>query len=136
MSDGLSIPNPPKFETLGSYQAFGLTPTFGDVFMLEVRLKTGRRIGLPYPWLGEVLYDQPRLSMTFTTGATVVLEGVNLGELFEALLRHQAVYVQEADRPTKELVSLSVPVIESIVVSTGGKPPPVNARDCETLGSV
>ena len=124
MSDGLPIPNPPKFETLESYQAFGLTPTFGDVFMLEVRLKTGRRIGLPYPWLGEVLYDPPRITLTFTTGAVVVLEGRNLDELFEAILRHQAVYVQEADRPTAELVAVPVPVFESIEVSPGSKPQP------------
>ena len=122
MSHALRIPNPPKFDAPpGGYQAFGLTPTFGDVFMLEVRLKTGRRIGLPYPWLGEVLYDPPRLALTFTTGTTVVLEGNNLGELFEALLRHQPVYVQEADRPTGELVPASVPVIEIIEVSTGGQ---------------
>ncbi len=124
MSNVLQIPDPPKFEPLEGYQAFGLTPTFGDVFMLEVRLKTGRRIGLPYPWLGEVLYDPPRLALTFTTGTTVVLEGNNLGELFESLLRHQAVFVQEADRPTTELVSHSMPVIESIEVSSGGQPPP------------
>ena len=124
MSDGLPIPSPPKFDVTNGYQAFGLTPTFGDVVMLDVRLRTGQRIGLPYPWLGEVLYDPPRISLTFTTGAVVVLEGRNLDELFESLLRHQAVYIQEADRPTAELVAMSVPVIESIAVSPGSQPQP------------
>jgi len=124
MKDGLHIPDLPKLDVLERYSAFGLTPTYGDVFMLELRLKTGRRIGLPYPWLGQVLYDPPQLSLVFTTGTTVVLEGSNLGELFESLLRHQAVYVQEADRPAKELSGPSQPLIESIAVSSGNKIPP------------
>ena len=114
----LQLPQAPPVTTEGEeYQAFAIPATFGEyVPMVELRLKTGDRIGLPYPWLGEVRLNSPVISLSFTTGVTVSIRGRNLTPLFSALLRHQAVFVWEADAPTVGLMPESAPLVEVIEV--------------------
>ena len=122
----LQMPHPAAAslaESEDGYRAFALPSTFGEfVPMVELRLANGDRVGLPYPWLVEVRFDPSAgVTLAFTTGATVVIRGRHLGGLFTALLRHQAVYVREADPPTAELLADGVPVVESIRVAFGGR---------------
>jgi hypothetical protein len=117
----------PRTEELSSapeeYQAFTIPSTFGEyVPMVELRLKTGERVGLPYPWLGEVRMSASVISLSFTTGVTVSIRGRNLSALFAALVKHQAVYVREADAPTAELAPESSVVVEAIEVNAPPRP--------------
>lgn len=102
----------------GGYRAHALPDRYGDSpSMLELRLATGNRVGLPYAWLSEVTYDPSTgITLAYTTGAGVTITGRRLGPVYAALVAQQAVYVREADPPTAELLADGVPVVESIRV--------------------
>ncbi len=98
------------------YQALGVSEIFSEAVMVELRLRGGERVGLPYPWLGQVRFRPPAITLSFTTGVEVTIRGRNLGPVFSALLRHQAVFIREADAPTSLLVRGAAPLVESIEV--------------------
>jgi hypothetical protein len=101
------------------YQALGVSEIFSEAVMVELRLRDGERIGLPYPWLGQVRFKPPTITLSFTTGVQVTIHGRNLDPVFSALLRHQAVYIREADRPT--LLLAAGTLVESIEVEQAGR---------------
>jgi len=121
MKGGLPLDMPPPAPAGEAqpdpYEAFIVPATFGEtVLMLELVLRTGDRVGLAYPWLGQATYRPPVIKLTFTSGIGVTIRGRNLGPLYAALLRHQVVSVFEADAPTAALVPESLPLVERIQV--------------------
>lgn len=102
----------------GEYAAFALPATFGETPpMVELRLGSGNRVGLPYAWLSEVGYDPSEgVTLTYTTGVSVAIRGRNLGPVYAALVAQQAVYVRAADPPTAELAGDELPVVTGIDV--------------------
>lgn len=111
-------PAPDEGDGDGEYRAFALPDRYGEALpMVEFRLVTGGRVGLPYAWLSQVTYDPSAgVTLSFTTGAAVAITGRHLGPVYAALLAHQAVYVREADPPTAELLGPGVPVVEQVRV--------------------
>ena len=86
--------------------------------MLDVRRKTGDRIGLPYTYLTAVTFDPSEgLTLQFSTH-TVRIKGRSLQKLYQPLLLHQVSYVQEtrvgASRPGDETVIDGSDVEESL----------------------
>jgi hypothetical protein len=114
----LQFPEAPAVESIPGYRAFAVSETFSDVTMLDVRLKSGNRIGLPYPWLARATWEPPEMTLVFTTGTEVTIRGRNLDELYFSVIRHQCVYVCEADSSTQLLLAETVPMVEWIAVKT------------------
>lgn len=117
------MPNPRAVEAApDGYAAFALPAAFGEYLpMVELVLKTGKRVALPYPWLAAEFDPADGISLAFTTGAAVAIRGRNMAGLFSALVRHQAVCVREADRAVAELAPDAAALVEAITV--------VSARD-------
>lgn len=115
--EGLQLPATPIGEIEEGYRAFSLPTVYGDFLpMVEFRLRTGDRVGLAYAWLSSAKLEDGSISLTFTTGASVLIRGRNLHSLYVALVRHQAVSVHEADEPTALLVGESFPVVTALEV--------------------
>jgi hypothetical protein len=113
----LQFPDAHLEEQKESYSAFAISQTFDSQLTLDVRLKTGVRIGLPYPWLARAEFNPPELILAFTTGVQVSIKGRNLTDVYAAIIRHQAVFICEADQATQLLTDAREAVIESIEVS-------------------
>jgi hypothetical protein len=114
----LQFPDAVLSPPVSSYSAFGVSIQFATQLTLDVRLKTGARIGLPYPWLSRTELNPPELLLAFTTGLQLSVKGRNLTDIYQAIICHQAVYICEADAPTQLLIVNNVPVIELIEIKT------------------
>ena len=91
--------------------------------MVDFRLLTGERVAFPYATLDRVAYD-PSAGVTLRfAGAEVVLEGRNLASsqaagpgLLDALHRHRAAWVREADELRGRLLPADAAVVTRIEV--------------------
>lgn len=68
--------------------------------MLEIRTRSGQRLGFPYSYLVEValeypVIDEPYLELTFSS-RRVRIRGRNLQPLFESLLGHDIKLIEES----------------------------------------
>jgi hypothetical protein len=107
----------PTGEVADGYQAFALPAVFGEHLpMVDLRFRTGERIGFSYAWLTMVKMHTDRIELSFTTGTLVMIRGRNLSPVYGALVNHQAVYIHEADTPTASLVPSTVPLVDGIEV--------------------
>ena len=101
------------------YKAFALPAVYGEYLpMVDLRFRTGERIGFSYAWLTTVKLHTDRIELSFTTGTLVTIRGRNLSPVYSALVNHQVVYICEADTPTASLVQSTVPLVESVEVKT------------------
>jgi hypothetical protein len=109
----------PTGEVTEGYQAFALPAVFGEYLpMMDLRFRTGERVGFSYAWLMTVKLHTDRIELSFTTGTLVTIRGRNLSPVYGALVNHQAVYIHEADTPTAALVPPTVPLVDGIEVKT------------------
>ena len=113
----LQLPPTPVSDTSEGYQAFALPAVYGEYLpMLDLRLRTGERIGFSYAWLTAVTLHTDHIELSFTTGTLVTIRGRNLSPVYGALVNHQAVFIHEADTPTALLVSSTAPLVDGIEV--------------------
>ena len=78
--------------------AYGLRPEQqGHVLMLDVRLRAGTRLALPFSYLAHVTFDPSSgIEAVFSTHA-VTIQGRNLRPIYEGLLQHRIEWLQEGD---------------------------------------
>lgn len=90
----LLAPSPPPAESRA------LAVLAPPQIMLELRSRSGRRVGFPYAYLVEVSLEYPTddevyLELIFTA-RKVRVRGRNLAPLFEGLLRHSVRLLEES----------------------------------------
>lgn len=86
-------------EDTDSYKAYGILRVGGRLALsLDVRRYNGDRLGLEYAYLMKVRFNPSEGITLYFTSATVTLAGWNLHPVYDGLLRHAVLYVQEGNR--------------------------------------
>lgn len=85
-------------ETTAAEQAYSvLSANQGHELMLDVRLKTGDRVALPYSYLSRIEFDPSAALLLDFTATRLTIRGRNLGPLYNGLLMHKVTWIQESD---------------------------------------
>lgn len=80
-------------ESKRKFQCFKLREDPGYPAMLDVRLESGDRYGLPYTYLIWIRFDPSVGILIRFSSYLVLINGRNLRELYEALLQHRVEWV-------------------------------------------
>ena len=67
----------------------------GHVLMLDVRLRSGVRLALPYSYLSHVNFDPSAAIEAVFSSHAVTIQGRNLRPVYEGLLVHRVEWLQE-----------------------------------------
>lgn len=115
--------SPERAKLIASCDAFGWLASERDrAVMIEFRHANGDSTALAYPLLESAKFNPSHgITLSFS-GATVKITGTNLnrevqpgGQLFEAIIQHRVVWVQEME-PNKP-DSTTEPLIDEISIS-------------------
>ena len=82
--------------------------------MLDIRLRTGNRIAIPYGYILKVLLDPSKSIEIQTSDQAYLIAGRNLMPIYSAVTNHTALAVAEA--PTQFDAGENEPFVESISV--------------------
>lgn len=64
--------------------------------MLDLRLKGGRFLGLPYSYITKIQFDPSEALEIFVSDSHIRIKGRNLFKLYTYLLRHKVTFIQES----------------------------------------
>lgn len=101
------------------YRAFYVDPNGSRQLRLDVRMKDGSGLLIPYGHILPVRYDGEELVSLLCTGLAVTIEGKRLRPVIEALQRENALYLREWDGH-QERADEGGPVIERITLQQEG----------------
>ena len=76
---------------------FGLRADAGNALMLDVRLRSGARLALPYSYLIFINFDPSTGIEAVFSSHAVTIQGRNLRPIYEGLLLHRVEWLQEGD---------------------------------------
>lgn len=106
------------------FQSYQLASNDNTISVIDFRCLDGKRFGFSYAYLSQLYYDpdpvNERVEITFS-GGEVVVRGVNLVFIYEAILNRRIVWLKEVNmqlleryqqlRPVNDSVSQDIPVI-------------------------
>lgn len=72
-----------------------LRPNMGQELTLDLQLRNGRCVGLPYAYLASLDYDADRIELLFSTHQ-VRIRGRNLQRLYRGLRKHSVEFIRES----------------------------------------
>lgn len=64
--------------------------------MLDLRLKGGRFLALPYSYMTKIQFDPSEALEIFVSDLHIKIRGRNLHKLYSYLLRHKVTFIQES----------------------------------------
>lgn len=88
----------------------------GQLLTLDIRLANGNRLALGYPYLAAVEFDASGILTMEFSGRRVIIKGISLGPVYEALLNHAVGYLQELDAERDQVME-GEPFIQSIEIN-------------------
>ena len=88
----------------------------GQLLTLDIRFANDNRLALGYPYLSAVEFDASGTLTLYFAGRRVMVEGINLGPIYEALLNHAVGYLQELDAE-RDQMSEGEPFIQSVTIN-------------------
>lgn len=103
----------------GGDTAFAAVRGVAPPAMLDLRLKTGDAVALPYSYLTAVEYDAGGTLRLKFVGHSVTLTGRNLRRVYDGLVQHRVRYVQEESALYDESPETGT-FIDGIVVKAAG----------------
>lgn len=85
-------------ERIETHAAFALVRGVRpNIFMIELRFKTGNVVAFDYGWLSRAEFNPTRGIVLRVDRGTVTLTGTHLRPLYDAIVRKRAIWVQESD---------------------------------------
>lgn len=100
-------------------KSFGLVRGIaGQVYMLDVRQRSGDCEGVPYATINRVSFNRSGEIRIRTGLDVIIIEGSNLERIHVGLLSQSVVYVQELSRQ-HDLVGENEPFIDAIRIEMG-----------------
>lgn len=98
------------------YRAFGINRNRRQVLMLDVRVLSGERLALGYPYLNSIFFDASGVIVLSFGSHNIRIEGRNLAPVYEGLLNHAVRYVQEENPDLERDISETETFISSIEI--------------------
>lgn len=89
-------PSPP-LQAVDPRTVFSLRNEAGHTLMLDVRLRSGANLALPYAYLINVEFDPSTGLKAVFSSHMLMIKGRNLRPIYEGLLYHRVEWLQEGD---------------------------------------
>lgn len=89
----------------------------GQILTLDIRFANGNRMGLGYPYLSATDFDASGVLTLHFAGRRVIVEGIHLEPVYEALLNHAVGFLREQDAERDAMIE-GEPFIQCITVTS------------------